>query len=95
MRRFFFNNFRLIFALDRWIRQHFTKAGLLILGGLIAAGVFGMDTRQNLAYQLFSLLLALLLLAIINHWFIRVRFVCIHLCLCQMMRTCVLFMFIC
>ncbi len=74
LRRYLFHNFRVVFALDRWIRRRFTKAGLLILGGLIAAGVFGIDTKQTFAYQLFSLLLALLLLAIISSWFFRVRF---------------------
>lgn len=73
MKRILFHNFHIIFTLDYWIRQRFTKAGLLVLTGLIVAGVFGIDTRQNLAYQLFSLLLVLLLLAIINSWFFRIR----------------------
>jgi len=67
MKRFFFHNFRIVYNLGRWIRQRFTKAGLLILTGLIAAGAFGIDTRQNLAYQLFSLLLALLLLGFLSN----------------------------
>lgn len=73
MKRFLFHNFRLVFALDRWVRRRFTKAGLLVFGGLIAAGAFGIDLRQNLAYQLFSLLLVLLLLAIFSSWFFRIR----------------------
>jgi len=73
MRHFLFHNFRFIFALDRWIRLRFTKAGRLILGSLIAAGVFGVDAQQTLAYQLFSLLLALLLLAMLSSLFFRVR----------------------
>ena len=75
MKRFFFHNFRIIFKIERWIRRRFTKAGSLVLGGLIAAGVFGIDTRQTLAYQLFSLLLILLLLAVISSWFLRLRFI--------------------
>jgi len=74
MRRFFFHNFRIVYRLDRWIRRRFTQAGLLILSGMIAAGIFGIDTRQTLAYQLFSLLLALLLLAILSNLRFRVRF---------------------
>ena len=73
MRRFLFHNFRIIFNFDSWIRRHFTKAGGLVLGGLVVAGVFGIDTRKTLAYQLFSLLLVLLLLAVISSWFFRVR----------------------
>ena len=73
MRHFLFHNFRFIFALDRWIRLRFTKAGRLVLGSLIAAGVFSVDAQQTLAYQLFSLLLALLLLAMLSSRFFRVR----------------------
>jgi uncharacterized protein (DUF58 family) len=72
-RRIIFNNFRWVFTLDRWIKRRFSTAGILVLGSLIAAGVFGIDTRQTLAYQLFSLLLALLLFAIFSSWFIRIR----------------------
>jgi len=73
IKRLLFKNFKLVFAFDRWIRQRFTKAGMLVLGGLIAAGVFGIDTRQTLAYQLFALLLVLLLFGILSSWFFRIR----------------------
>lgn len=72
-RRLLFYNFRLVFNLDYWVKRRFTQAGLLILGGSIAAGVFGIDTRQNLAYQLFSLLVTLLLVAFFSSWFFRIR----------------------
>ena len=75
LRRVLFRNFRLVFALDNWIRQRFTKAGQLVLGGLIAAGVFGIDTRQTWAYQLFTLLFALILLAILTSWWWRIRLI--------------------
>lgn len=73
MRRLLFHNFRLVFALDRWIRRRFTLAGRLVLGGLIAAGIFGIDTRKTLAYQLFSVLLALLVIAFVSSRFSRLR----------------------
>ncbi|EDN68059.1 membrane protein [Beggiatoa sp. PS] len=73
MRRFLFHNFRILFALSRWTRQHLTSAGLLVFGSLIAAGVFGIDTQKTLAYQLFSLLLVLLLLAILSSLFFKIR----------------------
>ena len=73
MRRFLFHNFRAIFAYTSWMQQHFTKAGTLVLASLIAAGIFGVDTRQNLSYQLFSLLLMLILLAIISSWWFRIN----------------------
>jgi uncharacterized protein (DUF58 family) len=71
MKHFLFHKFRTVYNLDRWIRQHFTPTGLLVLGGFVTAGAFGLDTRQTLAYQLFSLLFALLLLAIISPLFFR------------------------
>lgn len=73
LRRLLFYNFRVIFASDRWVRRRFTKAGLLVLSGTIAAGVFGIDTRQTLAYQLFSLLFILILFAYLSSWFFRIR----------------------
>ena len=73
VRRLLFYNFRFIFTLDRWIRRRFTKAGLLVLGGTIAAGIFGIDTRQTLSYQLFSLLFVLLLFAYLSSWFFRIQ----------------------
>lgn len=73
IRRLLFRNFNTVFIFDRWIRQRFTKAGMLVLGGMIAAGVFGIDTRQTLAYQLFALLFVLLSFGILSSWFFRIR----------------------
>ncbi|EIJ43024.1 conserved repeat protein [Beggiatoa alba B18LD] len=73
MRRFLFYNFRFVYKTDRWIRRHFTQAGLLLLGTLVATSVFSIDTRQTLAYQFFSLLVALLLFATLFSFFIRLR----------------------
>jgi len=60
MKRFLFHNFRIVYNLDRWMRQRFT-------------GAFGIDTRQNFAYQLFSLLLILLLLAFLSNLRFRLQ----------------------
>lgn len=73
IKRLLFRNFNIVFAFDRWIRQRFTKAGMLVFGGLIAAGIFGIDTRQTLAYQLFTLLFVLLLFGVLSSWFFRIR----------------------
>lgn len=72
-KRLLFHNFRLVFTFDRWIRRRFTPAGLLVLGGALAAGIFGVDTSQTLAYQLFSVLFTLLLLAFLSRQFFRVQ----------------------
>src|SRR5262245_46364862 len=57
--------FRGVTAAGFWVEKHFTRAGLLVLGGLVTAAVFGVDTLFNVAYRLFTLCAALLLLAAI------------------------------
>ncbi len=53
--------------------RRFTKAGLLVLSGLVASAVVGLDTHQTLAYQAFTFLLALLLTSIACGILFRVR----------------------
>ncbi len=72
-RRLLFKNFYLVYRLDNWVRRHFTPAGLLLLGSMVTAGVFGIDTRQTLAYQLFTLSAGLLLMAILTGLWFRIR----------------------
>ena len=62
--RLLFLNFRLAYGLSQWLRHRFTPAGLLLSGGLVASGIFGANTRQTLAYQLFALIAAALFLAV-------------------------------
>jgi len=68
-----FYNFKLIFNFDRWIKRHFTNAGMVVLGGWVAAAVFSADTRQSMAYQLFALLIALLIVAWLSSWLFRIH----------------------
>lgn len=63
LRRLLFANFRLAYRLSRYARDRFTPGGQLILGTLIFSGIFGFDTRQTLAFQIFSLCVTLLLIA--------------------------------
>jgi len=59
-----------VYRIDAWFKQRFTSAGMLVVGLLVLAGVFGVNTRANLAYQLASLATALLALAIVSAlWF--------------------------
>jgi uncharacterized protein (DUF58 family) len=64
IKRFLYLNFRVFHAVKRWIMRRFTKAGLLVLSGLVASAVVGLDTHQTLAYQGFTFLLALVLASI-------------------------------
>jgi uncharacterized protein (DUF58 family) len=57
-----------------WVRRHFTRPGLLALGGLAASAALGVDTNQTMAYQLFTFLLALLAIALVTGLFFRPKF---------------------
>ena len=74
LKRLFFYQFQLILRWDNWINIHVSKAGILVFSLLIASAVFGIDTRQSYAYQLFSLMLSLLLIAAIGIFFQRIPF---------------------
>ena len=71
--RLLYNNFILVYRLGTWIKRRFTPAGILILSALIASATFGLDTRQTLAYQIFTLCTGLLLAALISILFRRGR----------------------
>ena len=62
---------RLYARVRRWLRRRFTPAGLTVLMGLALAAIFGPDTDNNVAYQGFTVLLALVLLAVVFSWFFR------------------------
>ncbi|MDJ0891183.1 MAG: DUF58 domain-containing protein [Gammaproteobacteria bacterium] len=72
-RRLLVLNFRIVHALSRWSRRRFTTAGRLVLGAMLAAGVLGFDTRQNLSYQAFSVLLAVVTIALVSTALLRMR----------------------
>jgi uncharacterized protein (DUF58 family) len=52
-----------VYRFSQWTRRRFTPAGLALLYVLIAATVFGVDTRRTVAYQLFGLAIGLLAIA--------------------------------
>ena len=60
MRRLLFRAFRATWVIQHWMARRFTSAGLLVLGGILAASVVGLDTNRTLAYQAFTFLVALL-----------------------------------
>ena len=74
IRKLLFNNFRLFHQLSQWARYRFTPAGLLIAGGFIASGIFGIDTRQSLAFQIFAITASLLLISMLSAITFRGRF---------------------
>jgi uncharacterized protein (DUF58 family) len=58
----------------RWGKRRFTTAGFVVLIAVMAAGTMGPDTENNVAYQGFTLLLFLLLVAVSFCVFFRARF---------------------
>jgi uncharacterized protein (DUF58 family) len=52
-----------VYRFSQWTRRRFTPAGLALLYVLVAATVFGVDTRRTVAYQLFGLVIGLLAIA--------------------------------
>ncbi|MBI5594757.1 MAG: DUF58 domain-containing protein [Elusimicrobia bacterium] len=58
-----YRGLRLTGSVIDWAGPRLTGAGLLALGGAAAAAVLGVDTTQSMAYQAFTFLTALLLLA--------------------------------
>lgn len=57
-----------------WGRRRFTPAGFGILSAALVAALLGPDTENNVAYQAFTLLVCLLLVAFVFSWFFRARF---------------------
>lgn len=54
-----------IVRLDRWLRVRFTPVGLLLLCALVAVGLFALNPRATLAYQLALLIFAVLFSAML------------------------------
>lgn len=61
-------------SLKHRVTRRLTPAGQLLLCGLVASAVWGMDTTQSMAYQLFTFLLALLLVSALSARFSSGRF---------------------
>ena len=74
MKRLIYLSFRIFYAFKYRITRRFTSGGLLVLAGLFAAAVTGLDTNQTVAYQIFTFLLILLSFSIAWAFFFRGSF---------------------
>ena len=72
--RLIYIGYRLGFRLWFYLPKRFTAPGLVALTVLAISAVFGLDTNRTTAYQIFTLLLALFLAALIFSLFFRGRF---------------------
>lgn len=71
--RFLLKQYRKVYLFDKWMMLHFSFTGHLFIAFLIASAVFGIDTAHSTTYQLFVLLLVLLILSIVNSVFSRLK----------------------
>lgn len=74
MRKLLYRNFRQIYAVSNWFSNRMTPMGGLIFGSMIASGIFGVDTRQSLSFQVFSFTSALLVLSLAAIFTFRGKF---------------------
>ncbi len=72
--RVVYRSYRVSSWLRYWTQRRFTRAGWVALASLFVTTVMGLDTDNMVAYQGFSLLLALLLLAFGFSRFFRMKF---------------------
>ncbi len=72
--RLLYLNFRFLHKTSQWARHRFSPAGMLMVSGIIASGIFGIDTRASLAFQVFAICTSLLLLSMLSSVFFRGNF---------------------
>src|SRR6516165_35210 len=72
--KFLYRIYRTMSGLRYWGYRRFTRAGLTVLAGMVIAGILGPDSDNNVAYQGFTFLLLLLILAFCSSFFFRARF---------------------
>src|ERR1035438_8466898 len=72
--RVFYHIYWLASGRWRWVRRHFTRPGLAVLGTLILAALLAPDTDNNLTYQALPFLLCLLVIAVCLSWLSRAPF---------------------
>jgi len=62
-----------VYRYDNWMRRHFTVTGHLVVLMMIASMVFGIDTGHSTTYQLFVFLAVILVFALLNSVFNRLK----------------------
>jgi uncharacterized protein (DUF58 family) len=64
LRRFWYRRFRAMTSFQQRWKRRFSPAGFLLLAALGGSAVVGLDTSRTVAYQIFTLLLAVLVVSI-------------------------------
>jgi len=74
MKYLLYHIYRRMYAFKRWRTRRFTPAGKAVLAGLVLSAIIGLDTKQTMAYQAFTLFVALLVVEMMFSLFFRFRF---------------------
>lgn len=74
MRALFYYSFRRFSRFTHWYERRFTGTGRLVMAATVAFAIFGIDTEQTTAYQGFTYLVSLMILAIAASYLFRSRF---------------------
>jgi uncharacterized protein (DUF58 family) len=73
MQYLLYHFFRFTYAFKRWRTKRFTPIGQALLIGLLVSALVGLDTKQTMAYQAFTLLLSVLLIEMVVSLFFGCR----------------------
>lgn len=65
--------YRLFGGIEHWVLRRFTPAGKLVLASIVISAVVGIDTKQSMAYQIFTFLVFLMAAAMSWGFFFKPR----------------------
>ncbi len=74
MNRFFYRLFHFAYGIEQSQRRRLTTNGVIILLCVIISATLGLDTNQNMTYQIFTFLLSILIISIVSSRFFTFRF---------------------
>ena len=62
------------YTVKQWLTKRFTTSGLAVLSCLVVSAIVGIDTKQTMAYQIFTFLLSILVMAMVYSLRFSLRF---------------------
>jgi len=65
--------YRLLGVIEHWVLRRFTPAGKLVLAAIVFSAVVGVDTKQSMAYQIFTFSTCLLTASVVWALFFKAR----------------------
>jgi hypothetical protein len=74
MKYLLYQLYRFTYIFKKWRAKRFTKFGRAVLAGLIVSAIVGLDTKQTVAYQAFTLLVSVLVIEMVSSLFFHFRF---------------------